>query len=205
PIAKKVQFDFQKENYSVLVVDTGGNHADLTEDYAAIPSEMKAVARIFGKEVLREVSVEQIYDNVQEIRNKLGDRAVLRSFHFVNENKRVSDQVTALMSGDFTKFLSIIKASGDSSYKLLQNIYTTKNVMEQGISLALAVTENYMLKVNAGACRVHGGGFAGTILAFLPKELVENYIKEIEPIFGKNSVTVLAIRQYGTLYLNDFE
>ena len=129
----------------------------------------------------------------------------MRALHFLSENERVIDQLAALEKGEYLKFLDIVNASGNSSYKFLQNIYTTKNVSEQGIALALALTENYLEKVKSGACRVHGGGFAGTILAFLPEELVNDYIEEIEPIFGQNSVTVLSIRQYGTLYLNEFE
>ena len=203
PIVQKVKYDFGKENYCALVVDTGGNHTDLTEDYAAVPEEMKAIANELGAKVLREISEEQFFRKLPELRKKHGDRAVLRSLHFISENERVINQVTALEEGNFTKFLTIVKSSGNSSYKSLQNIYTTKNIREQGISLALVLTEKYLKKVNAGACRVHGGGFAGTILVFLPIDRAADYLKEIEPVFGKDSAKVLSFRQLGTVYLNE--
>lgn len=205
PIVQKVNFDLGKENFSALVIDSGGNHADLTEDYAAIPAEMKAIARDMNAEVLREISEEQFFKKLPELRKKYGDRAVLRALHFINENERVAEQVAALEASDFPKFLSIVEASGNSSYKLLQNIYTSKNVREQGVSLALALTEKYLAKVNTGACRVHGGGFAGTILVFLPNEQIEDYLTEIESVFGKGCAKVLSFRQHGTLYLNEID
>ncbi len=205
PIVEKVKYDFGKEKFYTLVVDTGGNHVDLTEDYASIPKEMKAIAGTMGAKVLREISEEQLYKKLQELRIKHGDRAVLRSLHFINENERVIDQVAALEAGDFSKFLNIVEASGNSSYKLLQNIYTTKNIREQGIAIALALTEKYIAKVHGGTCRVHGGGFAGTILVFLPNGQIENYLAEIESVFGEGCAKVLSFRQHGTLCLNEFQ
>ncbi|MEI6437081.1 MAG: galactokinase family protein, partial [Bacteroidota bacterium] len=204
PCVEKVKFDFSKENICVLVVDTGGNHSDLTEDYAAIPAEMKAVARDMGATVLREISKEQFLEALPELREKHGDRAVLRSLHFIGENERVADQVASLEKGDFRKFIDSVEASGNSSYKLLQNIYTTKNVRQQGIAMALALTENYLGKIHGGACRVHGGGFAGTILVFLPEVQVKEYITDIEHVFGENCATILSFRKHGTLCLNEF-
>jgi len=205
PIVQKVNYDFSKENYSALVVDTGGNHADLTDDYAAVPSEMKAIANEMEAQALRDVSENYFIEQIPDLRKKYGDRAVLRSLHFFSENKLVLNQVAALEANEFSKFLKLVKASGNSSFKYLQNIYTNKNVKEQGIALSLALTEKYLAKVQTGACRVHGGGFAGTILVFLPKKEIENYLSEIEPVFGKDCAIVLSFRQYGTIYLNDFE
>ncbi len=204
PIVKKVKFDFSKENICVLVVDTGGNHSDLTQDYAAIPAEMKAIARDMGSNVLREISKERFLEALPELRKKHGDRAILRSLHFIGENERVADQVASLEKGDFAKFINFVEDSGNSSYKLLQNIYTTKNFREQGIAMALAITENYLAKGHVGACRVHGGGFAGTILVILPERQVKEYRKDIEHVFGENCVTILSFRKHGTLCLNDF-
>jgi len=193
-----------KENYCVLVVHTGGDHADLTEDYAAIPAEMKAIAADMGANVLREISKGQFFEVLPELRKKHGDRAILRSLHFICENERVADQVGALESGEFSEFLNMVESSGKSSVELLQNIYSTKNVKEQGITLALALTEKYLAEIHAGACRVHGGGFAGTILVILPERQVKEYRKDIEHVFGENCVTILSFRKHGTLCLNDF-
>ena len=204
PIVKKVDFDFSKQNYSVLVVDTGGNHADLTDDYASVPAEMKSVAAAMGCEVLRDVSEDKFIAQIPELRKHQGDRSVLRSMHYFQENKRVIDQVKALEAGDFPKFLAIVKASGNSSFKWLQNVYTTNNVDEQSVTLALALTEKFLSKIEAGACRVHGGGFAGTIQVFLPNDAVDNYVQFIESIFGEKSALVLKIRPFGTIHLNTF-
>ena len=205
PVVRKVNFDFASQDYSLLVVDTGGNHADLTDEYASIPREMKSVANQFGAEVCREVNYDDFLKRIKEIRPIVGDRAILRAFHFLGDNARVLDQVAALERGDFHTFLSLVKASGNSSFKWLQNIYTTKNIQQQGVSLALALTEQYILQLGEGACRVHGGGFAGTIQVFLPNSAVAEYIKLIESVFGEGSAVVLSIRPFGTLYLNQFK
>jgi galactokinase len=202
PKVKKIDFDFDRHNYSLLVVDTGGNHADLTEDYASIPAEMKGVARALGVEVCRELTKEQVIENIPFLRRKINDRAILRALHFLNEDYRVTEQVKALEKGDFEGFLSLVRESGNSSWKWLQNCFTTHNPTEQGVTLALALTEDYIKKIGKGACRVHGGGFAGTIQVFLPLDAVNNYIEEIEYIFGKNAVTRLNIRPFGSIKIN---
>ncbi len=204
PVVKKVKFDFASQNYSLLVVDTGGNHADLTDDYASIPREMKSVASELKAEVCREIQYDELIHKIKELRPKVGDRAILRAFHFLGDNARVEEQVKALEQGDFQKFLSLINDSGNSSFKWLQNIYTTTNVHEQGVSLALAITEKYISDIGEGACRVHGGGFAGTIQVFLPNPVVAEYIKLVESIFGESKAVVLNIRTHGTIYLNQF-
>ena len=195
PIVNHVDVDFSKFNHSLCIVDTKGSHADLTDEYAAIPIEMKKVAKFFDKEVLREVDENEFYENISDIREACGDRAVLRALHFFNENKRVEKLVNALTDNDFDMFKKYIKESGDSSYKYLQNVYLNKDPHNQAVSLALAVSE-VVLK-NHGVCRVHGGGFAGTIQAFVEDNYVEKYKNEIEKIFGKGSCHVLKIRKYG--------
>ena len=202
PVFRKVNFNFDKHNYKLLVLDTGGSHADLTDDYSSIPAEMKSVAGLFGVSVLREVSINPFIEKIPYVRKQLGDRAVLRALHFLEENNRVREEVLALESGDFHGFLNLIKASGDSSFKWLQNIFTVKNIKEQGLSLALALSEKFIEEIGEGACRVHGGGFAGTIQIFLPNNRVEEYKKNMGKIFGKESVQVLKIRSQGAVCLN---
>jgi len=204
PQVEKIDFDFAEQDYRLLVVDTGGSHDDLTADYAAIPEEMKAVARFFGKTVCRELEISDVLKNMSALRRALGDRAVLRAWHFMQENERVQQQVKALKNNDFRHFLSLVNASGHSSFKWLQNIYSPVNTRKQGLTLALALSEKYIEERGEGACRVHGGGFAGTIQAFLPLEAVNGYKQIIEPVFGEGSVKVLQIRPYGSIYLNDF-
>jgi galactokinase len=203
PHVRKVNFDFDKQKYRMLVVDTGGNHADLTADYAAIPREMNAVAHVFGKDVLREISASDIERTAKNIREKVGDRAFLRAHHFMNENKRVLNQIKALEENRFDDFIKQVNESGNSSFKWLQNVYTSSNVSEQGVAVALAITENFISTKGKGACRVHGGGFAGTILAILPETDIADYIRDIEKVFNNGSVTVLSIRPYGAVYLNE--
>lgn len=202
PDFNKVDFDLDKQNYNLLVLDTGGSHADLTDDYSSIPDEMKSVANLFGVSVLREIDMKLFIEKIPYVRKQLGDRAVLRTLHFIEENTRVEEEVRALESDDFSEFLKLINASGNSSFKYLQNIYTAKNLNEQGISLALALSEKFIKEIGEGACRVHGGGFAGTIQIFLPDNSIEDYKSKMEKIFGENSVQVLNIRQIGTVYLN---
>jgi len=202
PVFNKVNFNFDQHNYKLLVLDTGGSHADLTDDYASIPAEMKSVAALFNVSVLREISMDTFLGKILFIREQLGDRAVLRALHFFQENVRVENEVNALSKGDFSKFLELVKASGNSSFKQLQNIFTIKNIKDQGISLALALSEKFIEESGEGACRVHGGGFAGTIQIFLPNSSVQKYKNNMEKIFGKNSVQILSIRSKGTIYLN---
>ena len=195
PVIEKIDFDFSSQGYSLCIVDTGGNHADLTNEYASIPGEMKAVANHFGKEVLRKISKQDILDNITVLREKFGDRAVLRTLHFFDENENVVNQAAALKNNDFATFLLYSKKSGNSSYKYLQNVYANIAPNEQGISLALYAAEN--LLNGKGACRVHGGGFGGTTQNFVPNEQVSVFKDGIEKIFGKNKCHVLIIRKFG--------
>lgn len=202
PEVEKVDFDFSAQNYSLLVVDTGGNHADLTADYAAIPGEMKSVARELGGKVLREIDSTTFYNQISRLRHITGDRAVLRAHHFIRENERVAEQVRELKKANFPRFLQLVADSGNSSFKWLQNIFTANNLNDQGITLALAITEDFLSKTGAGACRVHGGGFAGTIQVFIPNDHIENYVKVIDRTLGEKRVKILNIRQSGTVHLN---
>jgi len=197
PKVEQVAFDLAGHDYSLLVVDTRGHHADLIPEYASIPEEMGAVSRFFGKEQLREVSAAAFYSSLADIRRTCGDRAVLRAHHFIRENQRVADQVEALKDDDFSSFLSMVNASGSSSWKYLQNISSGGSSREQEVALALALTEDFISRTGEGACRVHGGGFAGTILVFLPGEAVSVYIKEMEHLFGEGAVTPLGFRSRG--------
>jgi galactokinase len=196
PAVKKVGFDFAASGFSMVIVDTGGTHANLNEDYAALEHEMKEVARAFGGQVLREFSQEAVLNNIPYLRSKVNDRAILRAFHFYDDDRRVVDQVAALEKNDFNQFLSLVTESGYSSWMLCQNCYSHKNIEEQGISVALAVTER-LLK-GRGAWRVHGGGFAGTIQAFVPGDLLGRYMAHMQAIFGEDSCHELMIRPVGT-------
>jgi len=180
--------------YSMCVVDTGGSHADLTPDYAACTSEMKAVARHFGKDCLREVDADDFYSSVGGLRC-LGDRAVLRAMHFFGENERVLEQAAALERGDLGAFFELIIESGRSSLALLQNVFSPAAPQQQGLSLALALSGRIL--AGAGAWRVHGGGFAGTILAFVPDGLKQEYSRQLGSVFGAGSCHYLDIRREG--------
>ena len=195
PIIKKVDFDFSKSGHSLCIVDTHGNHSDLTDDYAAVRGEMEDVAKALGKNVLREISYEEFFASIPSLQNKVNDRAILRAIHFYNENRRVDKAIECLEGGDFEGFKDIIIESGISSFTLNQNVYTPKTPTEQKLSLALAVSEE-ILK-GKGAWRVHGGGFAGTIQAFVPNDLLDTYKTTMEDIFGEGSCYVLIIRPVG--------
>lgn len=195
PVVRKVDVDFSKFEHSLCIVDTKGSHADLTDEYAAIPAEMKKIANYFNKEFLREVDEQEFFDNIAKVREIGNDRAVLRAIHLFAENKRVDLQVAALNAGDFDEFKRLIKASGDSSYKFLQNVYANCDVFNQSVSIGLAMSEKIL--GNNGVCRVHGGGFAGTIQAFVKDSFVETYKTEIEKVFGKDSCHILKVRKYG--------
>ena len=199
PLVKKVDFDFIATGFSLVITDTGGNHADLNEEYASLPTDMKAVAAELGKKVLREVTLEQVLDIAPEIRTRVGDRALLRAIHFQGDNQRVVDQVEALENNDFQSFLKMVVKSGYSSFMYNQNIYPVHNVKEQGVSLALALSD--LVLEGHGAWRVHGGGFAGTIQAFVPENLIERYVKTLEHVFGKDSCHILFIRSAGSIML----
>lgn len=195
PVVKKVDFDFSQSGYSLCIVDTHGNHSDLTDDYAAVRGEMESVAKAMGKSVLREISYKDFFCAIPELTGKVNDRAILRAIHFFNENKRVDKAVQCLENNDFEGFKQVIIESGRSSYMLNQNVYSPKNPTEQKLSLALAISEE-ILK-GKGAWRVHGGGFAGTIQAFVPNDILETYKTKIEAVFGEGSCYVLIIRPVG--------
>lgn len=195
PEVRKVDFDFSSSGYSLVIVDTGGNHADLTDEYAAVAREMKSVAAALGKTVLRECTQEQVIAAIPQLRGKVSDRGILRALHFFQDDQRVVEQVDALEKGQFDRFLSLVVASGISSWTLNQNVYASRNVHEQGVSLALAVSET-LLK-GRGAWRVHGGGFAGTMQAFVPNDLLGLYVKRMKSIFGLSSCYELSIRPAG--------
>ncbi len=196
PVITPVNFDFTGAGYNLCIVSTGGNHADLTDDYASVPAEMKAVAAYLGKEVLRDTDEDAVIAAIPALREKLGDRAIMRALHFFNENKRVEAQKNALLSGDIDTFFENVKASGRSSFCYLQNVYTTKNVSEQGLSLALCLAEKIISNKSA-AWRVHGGGFAGTIQAFVRTEDVTAFKALMDSCFGEGSCMVLNIRPVG--------
>jgi len=195
PVVKKVNFDFVSTGFALVITDTGGNHADLNDEYASLPTDMKAVAAELGAKVLRQVSLEQVLQIAPKIREKVGDRAILRAIHFQCDNQRVVDQVAALERDDFKSFLDMVVDSGYSSYMYNQNIFPVNNVREQGVSLALALSE--LVLKGKGAWRVHGGGFAGTIQAFVPNDLLDKYITTLEHVYGPGSCHKLFIRQQG--------
>lgn len=195
PIIEKIDFDFGKFGHSLVIVDTKGSHSDLTDEYAAVRSEMESVAEYFGKSVLREVDKADVLKNAGDIAKKLGERAVLRALHFYGENEKVTAQAKALSDGDFEKFKELIIASGRSSYMYNQNVYTCKAPKNQPLSLALQISEQILS--GKGAWRVHGGGFAGTIQAFVPNDMIDEYTGAMKAIFGDDACYVLAIRPFG--------
>ena len=197
PIISKVNFNFAATGFMLVITDTGGHHADLNEEYASIPAEMKSVAREFGKEVLRQVKWADFINSFSRIRKRVGDRALLRAYHFYADNQRVVKQVEALERNDFQAFLAMVIESGQSSFMYNQNIYPVTDVKEQGVSLGLALSE--MVLKGKGAWRVHGGGFAGTIQAFVPHDLLNEYLNTMELLFGKGSCHKLFIRPVGSI------
>ena len=202
PEVKRIDFDFAKTGYAMIMVQTGKGHADLSEEYSSIPNEMKSVAAYFGKEALSECSEEALIEDIRAVREKCGDRAVMRAFHFFEENKKVDGAVAALDAGDFEKALSYVEASGNSSWKYLQNTYITGAVQEQGIPVALALTEIFIKKIGRGACRVNGGGFAGVIQAFIPDEHAEEYAAYMDKALGEGSAHIMRIRPVGAACIN---
>ena len=198
PVIDKVDFDISGAGYNLCIVNTGGNHADLTDDYASVPAEMKAVAAYFGKAVLREVDEAEFAENISALRESVGDRAILRALHFFGENKRVAAQKAALDNGNLDEYFAQVIASGKSSFCYLQNVYTTKNLKEQGLSLALCLAEGYLSDKKA-AYRVHGGGFAGTIQAYVPMADVDGFRALMDGVFGEGKCIVLRIRPEGAV------
>ena len=200
PIVEPIDFSMTSAGYSLCIVNTGGNHANLTDDYAAVPAEMKGVAAAFGKSVLRGLTEADILGKAAELRESVGDRAILRSLHFIRENARVESAKAALLSSDVEAFLALVLESGRSSFEYLQNVYTTKNVSEQGLSLALCVTDG-LLAGKGCAFRVHGGGFAGTIQVFVKNELADEYCSRINSVLGDGAAMKLNIRPRGAIRL----
>ena len=200
PEVEAVDFSLSDRGYSLCIVNTGGNHANLNEDYASVPAEMKAVAAHFGKQTLRGLTERDIISAAPALRRKAGDRAILRAIHFIRENDRVANAKEALKNGDIDKFYTIILASGHSSFEYLQNVYTNKNVAEQGLSLALALTDG-ALSGKGCAYRVHGGGFAGTIQAFVRNDLLSDYVELMDSVLGKGAAMPLNIRPLGAVRL----
>lgn len=195
PEVEKLDFNMSEHGYSLCITDTKGSHADLTDEYAAVPQEMKAVANYFGKDVLRDVTYAEVIKEIVTLRKTLGDRSVLRAVHFLCENERVVKEVNALKRGNMNLFLDNVKESGDSSFKYLQNVYSNNDVANQNISIALMMSDVFLK--TEGVSRVHGGGFAGTIQAFVKKEFVETYKAQMDHIFGEGSCKDLRIRKYG--------
>ena len=195
PQVERLDFDFESCGYCLCILDSGADHAELTQEYAAIPQEMKAVAAVFGKNYLREVDEAAFYDRIAEAREKCGDRAVLRAIHFFEENRRVRLQVRALRNDNFEAFLQYVTESGRSSQLYLQNVTPLGAKEHQEMAFTLALAEK--LLDGHGACRVHGGGFAGTALAFVPKDQLEAFRAGFERVMGKGSCHVLSIREAG--------
>ncbi|MBQ9472345.1 MAG: galactokinase, partial [Ruminococcus sp.] len=195
PMVEKHSFDFAKAGYNLCITDTKGSHSDLTDDYVAVPEEMKQVAACFGKEVLREVDEKEFYKAIPSLRGKCSDRAILRAMHFFGENNRAIAEADALDRGELERFFTLYRQSADSSASLLQNLYSTKKPLEQGIPLALAVSR--ALLGESANTRVHGGGFAGTIQAFVPLDKTEAYREKMDALFGAGSCYVLRIRPVG--------
>jgi galactokinase len=213
PQVQKIAFDPLAAGFALCVVNTRGNHSDLTPDYAAIPHEMSAVAKFFGKSFLRQIDLDQVLSSASSIRKAAGDRALLRAIHFFNENRRALSMAELLQKLNaaadqaqkkelMAQFLELVNESGDSSRELLQNIYSPRNSGEQEIALALAMSKEFLRRhASGGACRVHGGGFAGTIQAYIPVGALESYRSEMDALFGAGAVTVLRIRPVGAVEL----
>ena len=201
PKVEPLDFDFAACGHALCIVDSGADHADLTDEYAAIPREMGEVCRVFGKTHLREVDEAAFYARLPEVRAAAGDRAAMRAMHFFEDNALVGREVEALRAGDFPGFLELVKASGRSSWMYLQNVIPTGAKRHQELALSLALAEK--LLQGRGACRVHGGGFAGTIQAFVPLDLLEDFRTGIEAVLGAGSCHVLSIRPEGGILLEE--
>lgn len=199
PEITKIDFDFDAVHHSLCIVDTKGSHAGLTDEYAAVRGDMEAAAAVFGKNVLREVDENELYSNISKVRSSAGDRAVLRATHFYNENHRVDRLKKALRENDFEAFKATITQSGHSSYMFNQNVFSVKNPNSQPVSLALSICERTL--EGSGAWRVHGGGFAGTIQAFVPDEKLEEFKTAMQAVFGEDSCYILKIRNFGGIQL----
>ena len=195
PVIKPVEFDFAACGHALCIIDTRASHADLTDEYAAIPNEIKGVAAYFGKEVLTQIDEREFYAAIPALREQCGDRAVMRAMHFYSENARVPRQVEALERGDFDTFLSLIKESGHSSYMYLQNVIPAGYKAHQDVAIALALCEHFL--DGRGAYRVHGGGFAGTVQAFVPFDILDSFVAGMDSVLGEGACHVLRIRPQG--------
>ena len=195
PVIEPVDFDFASCGHALCIIDSGADHADLTDEYAAVPGEMKAAAKFLGKEVLTQIDEADFYAAIPQIRQACGDRAVMRAIHFYQENARVPKQVAALRAGDFDRFLSLLKESGRSSYMYLQNVIPAGYKAHQDVAVALALAEHYLQ--GRGGYRVHGGGFAGTIQAFVPYDILDSFVAGMDGALGKGACHVLSIRPQG--------
>ena len=195
PVVEKINFNLHDAGYALCIIDTGADHADLTDEYAAIPAEMKQVCNFFGKDVLRQIPEEDFFATLPALRKQVPDRAILRAMHFYEENERVQAQVKALKDKKLDTFLELVKESGRSSWMYLQNITPTGSIMHQEVAVALALCEK--LLAGKGAYRVHGGGFAGTVQAFVPLDMLDLFKHSIEAVLGKNACHVLNIREEG--------
>ncbi|MBR5094612.1 MAG: galactokinase [Oscillospiraceae bacterium] len=203
PVVEPLAFDFAACGHALCIVDSGADHADLTDEYAAIPREMAEVCRVFGKSHLRQVDEAAFYARLPEVRAAAGDRAALRAMHIFEENERVGQQVEALKAGDFARFLELVDASGRSSWLYLQNVIPTGATRHQELALSLALARK--LLQGRGACRVHGGGFAGTIQAFVPMDLLTSFKDGMEAVLGEGSCHVLSIRPEGGVLLEEVQ
>jgi len=199
PLVEQLDFDFSKTEHALCIIDSGADHADLTEEYAAIPAELKQISAYFGKEVLRDVPEEQFFAHLSRLRKQVPDRAILRAIHFYQENRRVQAQAEALRKKDFAAFLQLVRESGRSSWMYLQNITPAGAIAHQDVAVALALCDT--LLGNRGAYRIHGGGFAGTVQAFVPTELLEIFQSRIEEVLGAGACHVLSIRPEGGIRL----
>ncbi len=195
PAIRQVDVDFSAYGHALCIVDSGADHADLTDEYAAVPGEIKAVAAWFGKEVLTQIAEKDFYAAIPALRRACGDRAVMRAIHFYQENARVPQQVAALEKGDFDRFLSLVKQSGYSSYMYLQNVIPAGYKAHQDVAVALALCEHYL--AGRGAYRVHGGGFAGTVQAFVPLDMLDSFVAGMDGALGEGACHVLSIRPQG--------
>ena len=201
PIVTPIPFDFSSCGYQLCIIDSGASHADLTDEYAAITGELKAVCKVFGKEYLRDVPEAEFYSKIAEVRKAAGDRAVLRAIHIFEENKRVEKQTSALLAGDFEAFLKLVTESGISSWQQLQNVIPAGRIAAQEVAYALAVARR--LLGGRGACRVHGGGFAGTIQAFVPNDMVEDFRTGMENALTEGSCHIMSIRPDGGVLVEE--
>ena len=195
PVVEKIDFDFTAAGHALCIIDSGADHADLTDEYAAIPSELKRVSAFFGKEVLRDIPEAVFFAALPELRHQVPDRAILRAVHFYQENSRVQRQAQALRDGDFDAFLRLVSESGRSSWMYLQNITPAGATEHQDVAVALALCDTLLR--GRGAFRVHGGGFAGTVQAFVPLEMLDSFKEGMERVLGEGKCHVLSIRSEG--------